>query len=597
MAFLGPLSPSSYVRQCNSTPKESFVIPVRERRGQRRSRRRMRDRVLLAGTSALRWSTCIAPRQQGRWLSSSTSAGGDESTGGAFLPHAGTRQQTILYNSLTKTKEPLPRGQTLTWYTCGPTVYDHAHIGHARAYVALDIVRRVLTQQGYSVFQVMGMTDIDDKIIAKAKERGLSGVQGVAEVSRQFEYEFLRDMAAMNVQPPDTITRVTDYLPEIVQFVGELESKGFAYRGAKTGSLWFDTVAYGSRYGALEPSRGFGCANPSHADIAAVDAEAAEGGEKKNFRDFALWKPVPDTAEAGWDSALGRGRPGWHIECSAFCRAMFGDVSPAPFLHSGGRDLRFPHHENEIAQSQALFNTDRWVQHWLHAGQLTVEGLKMSKSLKNYTSIQTYLAGSSPRLFRIFCLLHKYSADVSFGADRMADAMAWERAFAAYFRANDVYITSRYAAYEQQGPCSGDSLRWDEPLGEVHSIFLACQLKVQAALHDDIDTRSAMNHLRQLTSAVSRYLQQVAVDAPPPQAAWPLLSNVAFYVRNTLESWYARGKLEGRVRAVAPGLHHGSVLVGEAGGDLLGKGRREADLYVQGRGLFRLGEACGRRQG
>lgn len=227
---------------------------------------------------------------------------------------------------------------------------------------------------------------------------------------------------------------------------------------------------------------------------------------------------------------------------------MFGDKSPAPFLHSGGRDLRFPHHENEIAQSQALFDTDRWVQHWLHAGQLTVEGLKMSKSLKNYTSIQTYLQGSSARLFRIFCLLHKYSADVSFGPDRVADALAWERAFGAYFRANAAYAASPYGAYDKHcmsGSASGGAgagagaggLRWDEPLAEVHAVFLACRLKVDAALNDDIDTRTAMRHLRELIAAVSRYLQHHAAAAPHPPAAWPLLSNIAFYVRSTLESW------------------------------------------------------------
>ena len=457
----------------------------------------------------------------------------------SFLREAGARQPVKLHNSLTKAKEPLPRGQPLTWYTCGPTVYDHAHIGHARAYVALDIVRRVLVQQGYCVFQVMGMTDIDDKIIAKAAEQGLSGVAGAAMVARRFEAEFLRDMAAMHVLPPDAITRVTDYLPEIVQFVRDLEAKGFAYRGAKSGTLWFDTVAYGSRYGVLEPSRGFGGADPSHEhdDIAAVDREAAGHAEKKNFRDFALWKPVADAAVPGWDSALGRGRPGWHIECSAFCRQMFGETPPAPFLHSGGRDLRFPHHENEIAQSQALLGCDRWVQHWLHAGQLTVEGLKMSKSLKNYTSIQDHLAaggGGSARRFRLFCLLHRYSADVSFGPDRLADAAAWERALGAFFRVNHIHLSSRYAAYEQHGEGGPDTLRWDNLLADLHAAFLACQQRVQASLEDDIDTPAGLRHLRELMTAVQRYQHHATT---PSAAAWPLLSNISFYVLHTLESW------------------------------------------------------------
>jgi len=222
----------------------------------------------LCSTSTLILSQSTGPFAIGsrRWLSANAAredAGGKGAAAPnwAGLPQPVSKQQTLLFNSLTKKKEPLPplpQAEPLTWYTCGPTVYDHAHIGHARAYVGLDIVRRVLMQQGYCIFQVMGMTDIDDKIISKAKEQGLPGVQGVAQVSRHFEHEFLCDMATLNVLPPDAITRVTDFVPDIVQFVCDLEAKGFVYRGARTGSLWFDTVAYGSRYGALEPSRGFG---------------------------------------------------------------------------------------------------------------------------------------------------------------------------------------------------------------------------------------------------------------------------------------------------------------------------------------------------
>uniref|UniRef100_A0A7S0I3B7 cysteine--tRNA ligase n=1 Tax=Hanusia phi TaxID=3032 RepID=A0A7S0I3B7_9CRYP len=428
-----------------------------------------------------------------------------------------------LMNSLNGIKQDLPRGKTLTWYTCGPTVYDHSHVGHARAYVALDIVRRVLLKHGYSIFQVMGMTDVDDKIIAKSKSENLAGVEGSMIIARRFEQAFFNDMQSMNILPPDAITRVSEHIPEIVKFIQDLRDKGYAYEGKKSSTIWFDTAAYGSRYGVFEPLR-------VQEDASNEDQES----EKKNHRDFALWKPVASVSEAGWESELGRGRPGWHIECSAFCRTMFGEEPPAPFLHSGGRDLKFPHHENEIAQSQALLNTDRWVSHWLHAGQLTIKGLKMSKSLKNYTSIQDFLTAHSSRTFRIFCLLHKYSADVSYGEDRMEDALAWEKSFENFFRELGPFAEKRYLQ-EGSSRMLGD-LKWEAKHHALNNAYLDCQLQIRSALEDDVDTPTAMRHLKNLIRDVNVFLRDVT-DIRKQRNLWPLLTNITHYVQDSLEGW------------------------------------------------------------
>jgi len=197
---------------------------------------------------------------------------------------------------------------------------------------------------------------------------------------------------------------------------------------------------------------------------------------------------------------------------------MFGDVPPAPYLHSGGRDLRFPHHENEIAQSQALLGGDRWVQHWLHAGQLNIKGLKMSKSLKNYTTIQAHLAGSSARAFRVFCLLHRYHADVTFGGDRAADSAAWERAFEAAFRALAPHMAD--GGYGGYAPGAGNeapaSLRYGDAARALLVELNEARREVRTALRDDADTPRALRRLRALAGAA----QQLAVrlEGPDPPA-------------------------------------------------------------------------------
>nr|XP_027200419.1 cysteine--tRNA ligase, cytoplasmic-like [Dermatophagoides pteronyssinus] len=270
-----------------------------------------------------------------------------------------------LLNSLSQKLEDFePReGRALEWYVCGPTVYDVSHLGHARNYVATDAMRRILEDYfGYHVKQCMNITDVDDKILRRSAELGVEFEQ----LARFYEAEFFADLQGLNCRLPSVVTRVTEHLPQIVAYVEQIIANGFAYEAQ--GSVYFDVEA-----------------DAAVRDEQVLTAARAQG--KRSFRDFALWKRA-GADEVGWSSPWGRGRPGWHIECSAMASYA---LQPVIDLHSGGVDLRFPHHDNEIAQCEAYFQSDEWVRYFLHVGHLNINGCKMSKSLKNFVSIQEML--------------------------------------------------------------------------------------------------------------------------------------------------------------------------------------------------------------
>ena len=241
---------------------------------------------------------------------------------------------------------------------------------------------------GYNVKMAMNITDIDDKIIRKANETG----RQFGDIGRQYETEFFTDMKNLNVELPDVVTRVSEFVPEIIDFIKVIIGKGYAYES--NGSVYFDVQKFNDgekhQYAKLEPT--------SSQDKGLIqDGEGVltntEESEKKNFFDFALWKKSKEN-EPKWDSPWGEGRPGWHIECSAMASNFFRE--PVIDIHSGGIDLRFPHHDNEIAQSEAFYDKNEWIRHFWHSGHLHIEGRKMAKSLKNFISIshllQTYNA-------------------------------------------------------------------------------------------------------------------------------------------------------------------------------------------------------------
>ena len=305
-----------------------------------------------------------------------------------------------LYNTLSgKIEEFHPlQGNEVRMYACGPTVYDYGHIGNFRTFVAVDILRRFLLQSGFSVRHVMNITDVDDKIIRNSAQEGLS----VREYTAKYEKAFLEDSATLNIEQP-VLARATDHIAEMARFVGELEKKGFAYR-TEDGSYYF-RIAKFPGYGKLSKKDFAGMEDGARVDV--------DEYEKDNARDFALWK-APKPGEAYWESSIGRGRPGWHIECSAMSMEELGETFD---LHAGGEDLIFPHHENEIAQSEALTGK-LFVRFWFHARFLLVEGEKMSKSAGNFFTLRDLaLKGYKPSAIRLLLASVPYRHQLNFTFD------------------------------------------------------------------------------------------------------------------------------------------------------------------------------------
>jgi cysteinyl-tRNA synthetase len=305
-----------------------------------------------------------------------------------------------LYNTLSgKIEEFHPlQGNEVRMYACGPTVYDYGHIGNFRTFVTVDILRRFLLQSGFTVRHVMNITDVDDKIIRNSAQQGLS----VKDYTAKYEKAFLEDSATLNIEQP-VLARATDHIPEMARFVAELEQKEFAYR-ADDGSYYF-RIAKFPGYGKLSKKDFAGMEDGARVDV--------DEYEKDSARDFALWK-APKPGEAFWESPIGRGRPGWHIECSTMSIEELGETFD---LHAGGEDLIFPHHENEIAQSEALTGKP-FVRFWFHARFLLVEGEKMSKSTGNFFTLRDLaLKGYKPSSIRLLLASVPYRHQLNFTFD------------------------------------------------------------------------------------------------------------------------------------------------------------------------------------
>src|ERR1700731_4774632 len=288
-----------------------------------------------------------------------------------------------LFNTLSgKIEEfqPLVDNQ-VRMYACGPTVYDFGHIGNFRTFTAVDILRRFLRQSGYTLRHVMNITDVDDKIIRNAAQAGIP----LKQFTAKYEPAFLEDAGALNIEQAKLV-HATDHIPEMAEFIANLAEKGFAYR-TEDGSYYF-RIAKFPEYGKLSKKDFAGMEAGTRVDV--------DEYEKDNARDFALWK-APKEGEAFWESPIGPGRPGWHIEGSGMAMKYFGDNF---YLHAGGEDLTFPHHENEIAQSESLTGKI-FSRHWMHVRFLLVDGEKMSKSLGNFYTLRDLLVkGHKPSSIR-----------------------------------------------------------------------------------------------------------------------------------------------------------------------------------------------------
>ncbi|MDE2763969.1 MAG: cysteine--tRNA ligase [Gemmatimonadota bacterium] len=317
-----------------------------------------------------------------------------------------------LHDSLgreTRTFEPLRPGR-VTVYGCGPTVYDFAHIGNFRAFVAYDLLHRHLRRRGHEVDFVVNFTDVDDKTIRGAADAGLQ----LSEHTEPFAEAFLDDAETLGFLPFSSHPRATAYIPAMVAFVGRLVEKGHAYRAAD-GSVYYSVPSFAD-YGRLS-----GKGEEEAAGRARIDAA---GFEKRDPRDFALWKaaqPVDERVGAVWDSPWGRGRPGWHLECSVMAGSLLGDTVD---IHMGGEDLLFPHHENEIAQSEAA-TARPLARFWLHVRHLKVDARKMSKSLGNFHTVRELLdEGYDPAAIRWALLAAHYRSELNFTRDGLDDATA-----------------------------------------------------------------------------------------------------------------------------------------------------------------------------
>ena len=310
-----------------------------------------------------------------------------------------------LYNTLSGKIEdfhPLDDNR-VRMYACGPTVYDYGHIGNFRTFIAVDLLHRFLRQSGYDVRYVMNITDVDDKIIRNAARDGVS----VQQYTAKFIQAFLDDSTTMGIKPP-LLVRATEHINAMADFIAELVKKGFAYR-TDDGSYYF-RIAKFPEYGKLSKKDFAGMTDGARVDV--------DEYEKDSARDFALWK-APKPGEASWDTSIGTGRPGWHIECSVMSMEQFG---PSFDLHAGGEDLIFPHHENEIAQSEAL-SGKQFVRYWFHARFLLVEGQKMSKSLGNFFTIRDLvLRGHKPSSIRWLLTQVPYRNQLNFTFDGLKSA-------------------------------------------------------------------------------------------------------------------------------------------------------------------------------
>ena len=385
-----------------------------------------------------------------------------------------------LYNTLTREKEafqPLTEGE-VKMYCCGVTVYDHCHLGHARCYVAWDVLRRYLLWRGYRVRYVQNFTDIDDKILKRALKEDSS----MEAVSETYIAAYFEDMARLNVREADSYPRATQTIDGIKRLIHELEQKGMAY--ASEGDVYFGVRQF-EQYGKLSGRK---LEDMEAGRSGRVEAAAnLEASKKKDPFDFALWKAAKP-GEPFWESDWGRGRPGWHIECSAMVRDEFGGTID---IHMGGGDLVFPHHENEIAQSEAATG-QTLANYWLHNGMVNVGGEKMSKSLGNFTTIRQLLDEGhvDPMVLRLFLLQGQYRKPIDFTDEAIASTQ------------NGWQTLQEGLGFAQK---FGAQLGWSEAKNGETGVLLvdACD-RFNAAMDDDLNTSGAIAVLFELAKELRR---------------------------------------------------------------------------------------------
>ena len=391
-----------------------------------------------------------------------------------------------IFNTMTRKKEefvPVHEGK-VGIYACGPTVYNYFHIGNARPFIIFDTLRRFLKHMGYDVTFVQNFTDIDDKMIRRANEEHTT-VDAIAE---KYIGEYFKDAEALGVMKADVHPRATKHIGEIIALIKKLENKGLAYE--VNGDVYFDTQAYRSSYGKL---------SGQNLDDLESGARVEVGDIKRHPMDFALWK-AQKSGEPAWKSPWGMGRPGWHIECSAMSMKYLGETFD---IHCGGVDLIFPHHENEIAQSEGA-NGQPFARYWMHNGHINVDNHKMSKSAGNFFTVRDIVKEFDPEAVRLFMLSAHYRSPINFSRDLIEQA---QNALARLYTARDNALFLRESAPDC--PMTAEEEAFAARADQAISAF-------NAAMDDDLNTADALGvifeYVRDMNASLNEHSSRAAVE-------------------------------------------------------------------------------------
>lgn len=401
-----------------------------------------------------------------------------------------------VFNTLTRKKEefkPLVAGK-VSMYVCGPTVYNYIHIGNARSVIAFDTIRRYFEYRGYDVNYVSNFTDVDDKMINEARKEHTT----VEKLAERYIKAFMEDTEALNIEPATLHPRATHEIKEIIDFVQDLIDKGFAYE--VDGDVYYRARKF-PNYGQL-----------SDQNIAELEEGASEHineeeqSKKEDPIDFALWKAQKEDDEIAWDSPWGKGRPGWHIECSVMSTKYLGDTID---IHGGGQDLEFPHHENEIAQSEAKTGK-KFVNYWMHNGFVTVgkKQEKMSKSLHNFVTVHDILKQIDPQVLRFYMSSVQYRRPINYSEDGLKQAETVLKRYQNTLRNLDARLNDENETLEDNG------LRDD--LTQAKAEFIE-------AMDDDFNVQNALSIMYDLVTTLNNHLQKDQVDKPALKRAKKLL--------------------------------------------------------------------------
>jgi cysteinyl-tRNA synthetase len=431
-----------------------------------------------------------------------------------------------LYNTMSSQVEEFHslRDKEVRMYACGPTVYDYGHIGNFRTFIAVDLLHRFLRQSGYTVRYVMNITDLDDKIIRNAARDGVS----VQQYTKKFEHAFLEDAAMIGIEQP-TLVRATEHIPEMADFVAKLVERGIAYR-TDDGSYYF-RIAKFPRYGKLSKKDFSGMLDGARVDVDEYDKDSA--------RDFALWK-APKPGEASWNSSIGPGRPGWHLECSVMSMEELGESFD---LHAGGEDLIFPHHENEIAQSESMTGK-AFARFWFHVRFLLVEGEKMSKSLGNfYTLRDLVLKGHKPSSIRYLLASVPYRNQLNFTFDGLKQAAV---------------SVERLRNFRQR-LTAGSFPSGSNP--EMQALGAETINRMRAALDDDLNTAQAQAAIFEMVRSANSALDAGGLkkdDVPPLLAALETFDEIFAVLKDDdgakMKQVFDWAPTEGREKDISPEL-------------------------------------------